>query len=163
MHHKIPYYLTPTRWEYEGLTEPGVRESFLLDHARLDDPDFIEADVELLRESWMGMWRLGEDVDGGIDRERSVAAKLMLKPQREGGANNVYRTSVPGFSETWPGPEREAWITMERAEYSKGVSNYFVRCGSKGTVRVKTTSVLGIFGWALFGLHTHETRHEEAG
>ena len=110
MHHKIPYYLTPTRWEYEGLTEPGVRESFLLDHARLDDPDFIEADVELLRESWMGMWRLDEDVDGGIDRERSVAAKLMLKPQREEKQLDAAEEAVTRAINLFPKKGREFWV-----------------------------------------------------
>ena len=33
----------------------------------------------------------------------------------------------------------------------------------EGAVRMETTSGLEIFGWALFGPHSNEIRHEEAG
>lgn len=147
------------------LTKPGVLESFLLDRTRWDGPDFTEADVALLRDSWMGMWGLDEDGDGGIAKARAAAEKLVLKPQREGGGNNVYRSSIPGFLDALPIAEREAWIAMELIETPKGVNNYLVRAGSgsHGAVKAETISELGIFGWALFGSGAREIKHEEAG
>lgn len=147
------------------LTKPGVLESFLLDHARWGGPDFTEVDVALVRDSWMGIWGLDEDGDGGIAKARSAAEKLVLKPQREGGGNNVYRSSIPRFLDTLPMAEREAWIAMELIETPKGVNNYLVRAGagSRGAVRAETISELGIFGWALFGSGAKEIKHEEAG
>ena len=147
------------------LTKPGVLESFLLDRNRWDGPDFTEDDVALLRDSWMDMWGLDEDGDGGVEKARSVAEKLVLKPQREGGGNNVYKSSIPGFLDTLPIAEREAWIAMELIETPKGVNNYLVRAGSgsQGAFKTETISELGIFGWALFGPGAREIKHEEAG
>ena len=88
----------------------------------------------------------------------------MLKPQREGGGNNVYKSSIPGFLDTLPVAEREAWIAMELIETPKGVNNYLVHAGSGSPgVKVETSSKLGIFRWALFGLGAKEVKHEEAG
>lgn len=147
------------------LTKPGVLESFLLDRTRWDGLDFTEADVTLLRDSWMGMWGLDEGGDEGIAKTKSAAEKLVLKPQREGGGNNVYKSSIPGFLDTLPIAEREAWIAMELIETPKGVNNYLVRAGSGslGAVKTETTSELGIFGWALFGPGAKKIKHEEAG
>ena len=147
------------------LAKPGVLESFLLDRTRWDGPDFTEADVKLLRDSWMGMWGLDEDGDMGVNKARSAAEKLVLKPQREGGGNNVYKSSIPGFLDTLPLAEREAWIAMELIETPKGVNNYLVRAGSgsQGAVAMETISELGIFGWALFGPSARAVKHEEAG
>lgn len=147
------------------LAKPGVLESFLLDRTRWDGPVFTEAEVALLRESWMGMWGLGEDGDGGVDKARSGAEKLVLKPQREGGGNNVYKSSIPDFLDALPLAEREAWIAMELIETPRGVNNYLVRAGSgsQGAVRTETISELGIFGWALFGPRAGTVKHEEAG
>ena len=147
------------------LTKPGVLESFLLDRTRWDGPDFTEDDVALLRDSWMGMWGLDEDGDGGVEKARSMAEKLVLKPQREGGGNNVYKSSIPGFLDTLPLIEREAWIAMELIETPKGVDNYLVRAGSgsQGAVKMETISEVGTFGWALFGPGAKEVKHEEAG
>ncbi|KAF9649777.1 glutathione synthase [Thelephora ganbajun] len=147
------------------LTKPGVLESFLLDRTRWDGPDFTEADVALLRDSWMGMWGLDEDGDGGVEKARSLAEKLVLKPQREGGGNNVYKSSIPRFLDTLPLAEREAWIAMELIETPKGIDNHLVRAGSgsQGAVKAETISELGIFGWALFGPGAKEIKHEEAG
>ena len=147
------------------LSKPGVLESFLLDRNRWDGPGFTEDDVALLRDSWMAMWGLDEDGDSGVEKARSAAEKLVLKPQREGGGNNVYKSSIPEFLDTLPVAEREAWIAMELIETPKGVNNYLVRAGSgsQGAVKVETISELGIFGWALFGLGAKEVKHEEAG
>ena len=90
-------------------------------------------------------------------------SNLALKPQREGCGNDVYKSSVPGILDTRPDPEREALVATEWTESSEGVSNYFVRSGSKGAVGIETASFLGIFSWALFGPRINETRHEEDG
>lgn len=147
------------------LTKPGVLESFLLDRARWGGPEFTEGDVALLRGSWMGMWGLGEDGDEGVKKARSTAEKLVLKPQREGGGNNVYKSSIPGFLDALPPIEREAWVAMELIETPKDAENYLVRAGSgsQGAFKTETISELGIFGWALFGPSAKNIKHEEVG
>lgn len=141
----------------EELTKPGVLEGFL--------GDFGEGEVRELRDTWMGMWGLDApaDTDGGggggesgdgIVRARRSADKLVLKPQREGGGNNVYTTDIPAFLDTLPEGERAAWIAMRLIE-PPGVGGYLVRAGAGssagGVVQTEVISELGIFGWALFG------------
>ena len=94
------------------------------------------------------MCGLGEDDDGGVQKGRPAAEKLVLKPQHEGGGNNGYRPSILGFLDTLPLIEREAWIAMEPIKSPKGVSNYFIRAGyfSQGAVKTETISQLGTFG-----------------
>lgn len=111
-----------------------------------------DIDLHELRSSWMGMWGLDDRGDYGVRRAREQAHKLVLKPQREGGGNNVYKQDIPGFLDTLPASEREAWIAMELIE-TPDLENYLVRAGSgtEGAVKTEVVSELGIFGYALFG------------
>lgn len=136
----------------EVLSRPGVVESFLLDESRGPER-FNVRDMEELRESWMGMWSLDLDLEEGVRRARTNALDLVLKPQREGGGNNVYKESIPGFLDGLPREEREAWIAMELIRPPEGVGNWLVRAGggTEGCAKGDVVSELGIYGWALFG------------
>ncbi|KAI0362179.1 glutathione synthase [Trametes cingulata] len=128
----------------EVLTKPHVLDRFL-------DTDVHSGSA--LRSSWMGMWGLDEDGDAGVNRARQGAHNLVLKPQREGGGNNVYKGDIPPFLDSLPREEREAWIAMELIRTPEGLGNYLVRAGggTAGAVKTEVVSELGIFGWALFG------------
>ncbi|KAI0665204.1 glutathione synthase [Cubamyces menziesii] len=106
-----------------------------------------------LRASWMGMWGLDAHSDEGVRKARAQAQSLVLKPQREGGGNNVYKDDIPPFLDALPLQEREAWIAMELIRTPEGLGNYLVRAGggTAGAVKAEVVSELGIFGWALFG------------
>ncbi|KAG1815416.1 glutathione synthase [Suillus variegatus] len=179
----LPLQLAGGKKVQEALTRPGVLERFLSNEgakwgARALDLTAHAADI---RATWMGMWALdSEDVDiaaaldhlpdsgqaqgsvpPGTRLARLKAQSLVLKPQREGGGNNVYREAIPAFLDTLPAEEREAWIAMEMIETPRGGSGYLVRASpsSPGTdngtienkvVRVEVISELGIFGYALF-------------
>jgi glutathione synthetase len=139
----------------EVLTQPGVLESFLFDpHYRFKDKEsFTEEDLKLMRETWMEMWGL-DSVDSqgetGVAKAERRALDLVLKPQREGGGNNVYKSSIPGFLKTLPEKEREAWIAMELIK-PPVLNNLLVKAGEGSAVLTDSVSELGIFGWALFG------------
>lgn len=45
-----------------------------------------------------------------------TAIKYVLKPQREGGGNNVYRADIPGFLKSLPETHWPAYILMEMIE-----------------------------------------------
>ncbi|KAF7974301.1 hypothetical protein HWV62_12452 [Athelia sp. TMB] len=136
----------------EALTLPGALEGFL--------HDFSAEERSAVRGSFMGMWGLdapaaeGGGAGDGVARARGRAEKLVLKPQREGGGNNVYKEDIPPFLDALPTDERAAWIAMELIE-PPATSGYLVRAGSGGDggapVRTEVVSELGIFGWALFG------------
>jgi glutathione synthase len=135
------------------LGREGVVERFLN-----PGEDYTEEEIKELKESWMGMW--GLDVYPPLTHSNSSPnedssfdfSKLVLKPQREGGGNNVYKSDIPAFLERLPKEERAAWIVMEMIETPREVGGYLVRSGAGGElVRAEVVSELGVFGWALFG------------
>ena len=107
----------------------------------------------------------GGDEDDGVARARAGHAGLVLKPQREGGGNNVYKDAIPAFLDALPRAEREAWIAMELIRAPEGLGNYLVRAGggNAGAVRAEVISELGIFGWALFGGEDGAVTEKEVG
>jgi glutathione synthase len=144
------------------LTKPGVLEQYLCDK-KWGEGIFTQNEVEEIRDSWMGMWGLEDD--DGISKARTLASSLVLKPQREGGGNNIYKHDILPFLDTLPPKDREAWIAMELIVPPQGTSNYLVRAGGGGetAVRTEVVSELGIFGWALFGGTEGEVKEKESG
>ncbi|EAU85776.2 glutathione synthase [Coprinopsis cinerea okayama7 len=163
----------------EVLTRPGVVEKFL--------PEFSAEQIAELRGSFMDMWGLDEDSQDavgstetggqgkseplGTTKARKEFASLVLKPQREGGGNNVYKDDIPAFLDKLPPEEREAWIAMRLIEVPQGVRGWLLRAGSVGyssdtlsahnAVEAEVVSELGIFGWALFGKDGEKEKIEE--
>ncbi|KAH9480659.1 Glutathione synthetase [Psilocybe cubensis] len=166
----------------EVLTQPGVLEQFLADKKKYGVNVFSPEEIAELRDSFMGMWGLdvGEDMlnpdiaavqagqeEFGVRKARSEALSLVLKPQREGGGNNVYKESIPAFLDTLPPQERQAWIAMQLIKSPENTGNYLIRAGgldlkSQMPVKADVISELGIFGWALFG-QSVDTQEEEVG
>jgi glutathione synthase len=169
----IPLQLAGAKKVQQVLTQPGILERFLCDEEKWgSDHTFGPGELDELRASWMGMWGLDEEevqpilngtgptpVDSsilneqaGMRKARQLAPSLVLKPQREGGGNNVFKEAIPAFLDALPPAERCMWIAMELIVPPMGRSSYFVRPdGSGGMVRTDVASELGIFGWALFG------------
>ncbi|KAI0636907.1 glutathione synthase [Trametes polyzona] len=130
------------------LTRPEYFQRFVCGNS----PGMASLDYEV-RASWMGMWGMNENGEEGVRKARAQAQNLVLKPQREGGGNNVYKEDIPAFLDSLPKEEREAWIAMELIRTPEGLGNYLVRAGggTAGAVKTEVVSELGIFGWALFG------------
>jgi glutathione synthase len=143
----------------EVLGKPGVVERFL--------PGVPQARVNDLRNTFMDMWGLDEggvsstgDEPAGTRKAREEHPTLVLKPQREGGGNNVYKDDIPAFLDSLPAHEREAWIAMRLIEVPKKVGGWLLRAGNldyasadgeERAVQGEAVSELGIFGWSLFG------------
>ncbi|KDQ49237.1 hypothetical protein JAAARDRAFT_143710 [Jaapia argillacea MUCL 33604] len=173
----IPLQLAGGKKVQEVLTKPGVLEHFLADEGRWEGQTFSKDDLAELRASWMGMWGLDDDdaetsdsgaeakETSGVRKAREQASSLVLKPQREGGGNNVYKSSIPPFLDHLPPRERQAWIAMELIVPPEGLGNYLIRAGSgsEGGVKADVVSELGIFGWALFGDPSVEVKEKEIG
>ncbi|GLB38570.1 putative glutathione synthetase [Lyophyllum shimeji] len=164
----------------EVLTRSGVLEGFLSDETKWGKAAFRKEEVDELRESFMGMWGLdvGQDMitpdhdalesgeeNFGVRKARELAPSLVLKPQREGGGNNVYKESIPAFLDTLPPKDRQAWIAMELIVPPSGASNYLIRAGgdNQRAVKAEVVSELGIFGWALFGDESTDMIEKEVG
>jgi hypothetical protein len=181
----LPLQLSGGKKVQQILARPGVLERFTQDWT-----DWERAEV---RGSWMDMWGLDDregeealDADGlppvlttasndisknephGTTRARTEHSRLVLKPQREGGGNNVYKEAIPSFLDTLSAEERKAWIAMrlidvpERgglllragaatASPAKEVNSDEPQVQSEAPRRTGVVSELGVFGWALFG------------
>ncbi|KAH3678419.1 hypothetical protein WICMUC_001436 [Wickerhamomyces mucosus] len=73
--------------------------------------------------------------------------KFVLKPQREGGGNNVYKSDIPGFLKSLSEKEWSAYILMELINPSTFV-NKIIR--NDQVLKNEIISELGIFGVVLF-------------
>ena len=90
--------------------------------------------------------------------------RYVLKPQREGGGNNVYGDEIKKvLNDIRNSPEREAYILMDRIN-PPTQKNYLVRANEKARLE-DVVSELGIFGviigylilkYFLFGKHLIE-------
>ncbi|KAI0292200.1 glutathione synthase [Multifurca ochricompacta] len=124
----------------EVLTRPGVLERFL-------SPSEGAA---LVRNSWVRLWGLDKGGGAGADEAVRGANELVIKPQREGGGNNIYRDKIPSFVAQLPQQERAAWVAMELIRPPREVGAHLLRPGA-ARVHTRVMSELGVFGWALFG------------
>lgn len=87
-------------------------------------------------------------VEASVSKLQLEICRFVLKPQREGGGNNVYgadiRETMLGMKDT---KERSAWILMERI-HPPITSGYVIRKDSGKDVpdKIDLISELGIFG-----------------
>jgi glutathione synthetase len=162
----------------EVLTRPGVLERFLSDK-KYGEHVFGEHEINELRACFMGMWGLdvSEDMltpdyaaiksgqeEFGVRKARECAMSLVLKPQREGGGNNVYKEDIPGFLDALAPQEHQAWIAMELIKPPEETGNYLIRAlESQAPTKTDVVSELGIFGWALFGGRSERVEEKQVG
>ncbi|WVQ97915.1 glutathione synthetase [Kwoniella sp. CBS 9459] len=148
------------------LAEPGVLEEFLLGESRPDvglgvgAGSLTQSDVNALRSTWIGLWPM-DNSDLGKEAFRLAneeSERFVLKPQREGGGNNIYRHDIPVHLKQLASepvaqgePEKkEAYILMELIEPPKGLSNWLVRGGESKARKADVVSELGVYGIMLF-------------
>ena len=74
--------------------------------------------------------------------------KYVLKPQREGGGNNIYKEDIPKFLKTIDEKEWDSYILMEMIDAKPSTENYLVRDGK--LTKEPVISELGIYGTILF-------------
>lgn len=123
------------------------------------------SDSEELLKSFSGLYPLDQSPSGeaALKLAYETPEKFVLKPQREGGGNNVYRTDIPTYlnelskkdqSNLDKGGdgkvlEREGYILMELIEPPLGSKSILVRSGADPK-ESDVISELGIFGVTLF-------------
>lgn len=98
-----------------------------------------------------GLYPLDFDEHGNAAVEMSISnpERFVLKPQREGGCNNLYGADIKNFLESVRSAQtRMAWILMDRI-CPPIHENYVVKPGNSICVNLQTkelVSELGIFG-----------------
>ncbi|CAH2004559.1 unnamed protein product [Acanthoscelides obtectus] len=135
----IQYHLAGTKKVQQELCKPGVLELFFDDAKKL----------ESIRELFVGIYGLEFDDAGNQAVQLAIRnpERYVLKPQREGGGNNIYgfkiKDAIMGMKDS---KERTAWILMEKIcpPLTRG---YVVRPGGPKVPPLSNlVSELGIFG-----------------
>lgn len=118
---------------------------------------FIDNDLEInkITDTFCKIYPLDESNDGLLARKLAFEKpdNFVLKPQREGGGNNIYKDDIPNFLNSIPKSEWEAYILMELI-HPKIHNNIILRNGE--LLNDGIVSELGIFGTYLFNEKTGE-------
>ncbi|XP_023610182.1 glutathione synthetase isoform X1 [Myotis lucifugus] len=134
----IATQLAGTKKVQQELSRVGVLEVLL--------PDQPEV-VARLRATFAGLYSLdlGEEGDQAIAEALAAPNRFVLKPQREGGGNNLYgEEMVQTLERLKDSEERASYILMEKIE-PEPFGNCLLRPGCPVRV-VQCISELGIFG-----------------
>ncbi len=154
------------------LAEPGVLERFLLSEKRpaaeSGTREWTREDLAAVRASWTELYSMDAQSQAGkeaLDLALREPHRFVLKPQREGGGNNIYKADIPPAlnemeqrdksSAKGSIAEREGYILMSLIQPPTGVGNWLVKAGA-GTgqgaaLAPDVVSELGIYGTCLFG------------
>ena len=97
-----------------------------------------------------------------IVKDKSQCSKYVLKPQREGGGNNIYKEDIVAFVKRMKTDELSSYILMELIQPPEKLHNYLVRFTDDTLVEADVMSELGMYGTVLFNNHTI-VRNEDAG
>uniref|UniRef100_A0A6I8MYY3 Glutathione synthetase n=1 Tax=Ornithorhynchus anatinus TaxID=9258 RepID=A0A6I8MYY3_ORNAN len=106
----IATHLAGTKKVQQELSRPGVLETLL--------PGQTES-IARLRATFVGLYSLdlGEEGDRAVARALAAPARFVLKPQREGGGNNLYGEEMKRELERLKGSaERASYILMDKIE-----------------------------------------------
>lgn len=119
--------------------------------------------ADKLRRTFAPQYDLHEN---GRGRELALnvetAASHVLKPQREGGGNNIYKTAIPGFLRSIPEKDWKSWVLMELIQPPSEAKNVALRSDG-AVISGNVVSELGIFGTILWSSDGRILHNEEGG
>lgn len=141
----------------EILTDPKIIEKFLgQDGAKQIEPHIIQQ----LEATFVKIYPMDNSPSGLEARKLALESpeKYVLKPQREGGGNNVYKENIPAFLKSIPEDSWGAYILMELIVPPE-FHNKILRAGQiyNGSI----VSELGVFGTVLWNQTSGQITHNE--
>lgn len=141
----------------EVLTNPEITEKFLSKgRSQPVKPNVIEE----IEATFVKIYPMDDSPAGVAAREKAFSnpEKYVLKPQREGGGNNIYKENIPGFLKSIPEDTWGAYILMELIVPPQ-FQNKILRAGEiyNGDI----VSELGVFGTVLWNQSTSDILHNE--
>lgn len=92
----------------------------------------------------------------------STAVSHVLKPQREGGGNNIYRDAIPGFLRSLPEKDWKGWILMELIQPHEEARNVALRSDGE-VLSGNVVGELGVFGAILWNNNGDVVHNEQGG
>ena len=126
----------------QALTTSNTLEHFL--------PHHPASTLSALRSTFAPQYDLSPGSEGlKLAETPSTAANHVLKPQREGGGNNIYRSSIPSFLKSIPESSHPGYILMELIKTPPEAKNTVLRSDGS-VVSGNVISELGIFGACLW-------------
>lgn len=134
----ISTHLAGTKKVQQVLARPGVLEKFFPDQPQV---------VEQIRATFAGLYTLDMGPEGDKTVAMAFAApdRFVLKPQREGGGNNIYGSEICQVLEgVKEGSERTAYILMDKINPAPS-QNYLLRRDTPLKIS-NCLSELGAFG-----------------
>ncbi|KAJ9612148.1 Glutathione synthetase [Cladophialophora chaetospira] len=127
------------------------------DHLKAFLTEHSEATLESLRSTFAPQYSLSasqleatsepEGIRLALDEKSAV--NHVLKPQREGGGNNIYRDNIPPFLNSIPKDQWKQYILMELIHPPSAAKNTVLRSDGQ-VVSGNVISELGIFGTCLW-------------
>ncbi|GLA53710.1 hypothetical protein CBS147343_11004 [Aspergillus niger] len=119
--------------------------------------------IERLRATFAPQYDLSSN---GRGRELALtsetAANHVLKPQREGGGNNIYKEAIPDFLRSLPETEWKRWILMELIQPPAEAKNVALRPDGE-VLSGNVIGELGIYGTILWDQAGGKILHNEQG
>ncbi|XP_034939816.1 glutathione synthetase-like [Chelonus insularis] len=135
----IQYHLAGTKKVQQALAKPNVLKRYL----------GKEETVVRVTKIFAGLYSLDADESGNVALEMALnnPEKFVLKPQREGGGNNIYGSDIKIFLKSIKSREElKAWILMDKI-YPPPQLNYFISASDPTYLKPKElVSELGIYG-----------------
>ncbi|RIB03504.1 glutathione synthase [Gigaspora rosea] len=131
----VAYQLVGAKKVQQVLAVPGVLERYI------SNP----SDVTKLRSCFAGLYPLDSSPEGETAAKLALESpeRFVMKPQREGGGNNIYTKDIPQALRRMTLLERSSYILMDLIQPPK-MSNIVVREGE--VIQGEMISELGIYG-----------------
>ncbi|KAK7924006.1 glutathione synthetase [Apiospora marii] len=137
----------------ESSTGPSILSRFISsdDDRNIRRPHHTDDTIAALQRTFTNIYPLDSSPAGkkarAIALNEEQCQSYVLKPQREGGGNNIYRSAIPGFLKSIPEAHWDAYILMELIT-PPPVRNTILRLGKleQGGVICE----LGIYGTCLW-------------
>ncbi|CAL7944549.1 unnamed protein product [Xylocopa violacea] len=155
----IQYHLAGTKKVQQSLAYPNALSIFLKD----------DSERKQVQEVFAGLYSLefNGEAETIIDKAMAEPKRYVLKPQREGGGNNIYNEDIKLHLESTRNSEkRTAYILMDRF-YPPVQKNYIVRAHNEPFEDTylqfsDIVSELGIYG-VIIGDHENIIYNKEVG
>ncbi|KAF7998166.1 hypothetical protein HCN44_009564 [Aphidius gifuensis] len=133
----IQYHLAGTKKVQQALANSNVVANYLNNDKK----------VACIENIFTGLYSLALDENGNAatDMALKYPERFVMKPQREGGGNNIYGKDIKYFLQSIKNPcERTAWILMDKITPPQQL-NYLISPNNKIQLS-NVVSELGIFG-----------------
>lgn len=106
--------------------------------------------IARLRETFAPQYDLSVNGKGReLALNPETAMKHVLKPQREGGGNNIYKSEIPEFLKSLPEADWKGWVLMELINPAASAENVALRNDGE-VLRGNVISELGVYGTILW-------------